>query len=81
MAITVAAVSLTGIGLSSISVVYPELRKAFPGTSPATLSWIANAFTIVSAATLIPAGALADRTGRSHGPIGFASWRIVDRRG
>jgi hypothetical protein len=51
MAITVAAVSLTGIGLSSISVVLQELRLAFPDTSPATLSWIANAFTIVSAAT------------------------------
>jgi EmrB/QacA subfamily drug resistance transporter len=47
-------------------VVFPELRKAFPGTSPATLSWIANAFTIVSAATLIPAGALADRTGKKR---------------
>jgi EmrB/QacA subfamily drug resistance transporter len=66
MAITVAAVSLTGIGLSSISVVFPELRRAFPETSPATLSWIANAFTIVSAATLIPAGALADRTGKKR---------------
>ena len=66
MAITVAAVSLTGIGLSSISVVFPELRKAFPETSPATLSWIANAFTIVSAATLIPAAALADRLGKKR---------------
>jgi MFS family permease len=66
MAITVAAVALTGIGLSSISVVFPELRKAFPGTSPATLSWIANAFTIVSAATLIPAAALADRSGKKR---------------
>lgn len=63
MTITVAAISLTGIGLSSISVVYPELIKAFPEASPATLSWVANAFTIVGAATLIPAGALADRTG------------------
>jgi len=66
MAITVAAVALTGIGLSSISVVFPELRKAFPETSPATLSWIANAFTIVSAATLIPAAALADRIGKKR---------------
>jgi EmrB/QacA subfamily drug resistance transporter len=66
MAITVAAISLTGIGLSSISVVYPELIKAFPEASPATLSWVANAFTIVGAATLIPAGALADRTGKKR---------------
>jgi EmrB/QacA subfamily drug resistance transporter len=47
-------------------VVLQELRLAFPETSPATLSWIANAFTIVSAATLIPAGALADRTGKKR---------------
>ncbi len=66
MAITVAAITLTGIGLSSISVVVPELRRSFPHASPATLSWVANAFTIVSAATLIPAGALADRVGKKR---------------
>ena len=64
--ITVGAVALTGIGLSSTSILFPELRRAFPDSSAGTLSWTANAFTIVSAATLIPAGALADRTGRKR---------------
>lgn len=66
LAVTACAAALTGIGLSSISVLFPELRRAFPGATSVTLSWVANVFTIVGAATLIPAGALADRTGRKR---------------
>ena len=66
LAITAGATVLTGIGLSSISVLFPELRRAFPDASNATLSWVANVFTIVGAATLIPAGAIADRTGKKR---------------
>ena len=58
------AASLTGIGLSIMTVGYPALGDAFPGTSDPTLSWVTNIFTIVGAATLVPAGALADRVGR-----------------
>ena len=58
------AASLTGIGLSIMTVGYPALGEAFPGTSDPTLSWVTNIFTIVGAATLVPAGALADRLGR-----------------
>jgi MFS family permease len=64
--IVIGSAFLTGIGLSSMTVVFPELAKAFPDTSPATLSWVANLFTIVGAATLVPAGALADKTGRKR---------------
>lgn len=60
----VTAASLTGIGLSIMTVGYPALGEAFPGTSDPTLSWVTNIFTIVGAATLVPAGALADRLGR-----------------
>lgn len=62
--LVVSSTVLTGIGLSIMSVTFSEIAAAFPGTSPAQLSWIANLFTIVSAATLIPAGVLADRVGR-----------------
>lgn len=60
----VIAASLTGIGLSIMTVGYPALGEAFPGTSDPTLSWVTNIFTIVGAATLVPAGVLADRLGR-----------------
>ena len=47
-----------------MTVGYPALGDAFPGTSDPTLSWVTNIFTIVGAATLVPAGVLADRLGR-----------------
>jgi EmrB/QacA subfamily drug resistance transporter len=62
--LVVSAAVLTGIGLSIMSVTFGEIAKAFPDASAAQLSWIANLFTIVSAATLVPAGVLADRVGR-----------------
>ena len=47
-----------------MTVGYPALGDAFPGVSDPTLSWVTNIFTIVGAATLVPAGVLADRLGR-----------------
>lgn len=64
LTVLVIAASLTGIGLSIMTVGYPALGEAFPGTSDPTLSWVTNIFTIVGAATLVPAGVLADRLGR-----------------
>jgi EmrB/QacA subfamily drug resistance transporter len=62
--ICVSAAALTGIGLSIMAVTFGEIAKAFPDASAAQLSWITNLFTIVGAATLVPAGVLADRVGR-----------------
>ncbi len=64
LSMVISTAVLTGIGLSIMSVAFPEIRKAFPGASAAQLSWINNLFTIVSAATLVPSGVLADRLGR-----------------
>ena len=64
LAMVISTAVLTGIGLSIMTVAFPEIRKAFPGASAAQLSWINNLFTIVSAATLVPSGVLADRLGR-----------------
>ncbi len=64
VAVLVTSASLTGIGLSIMTVGYPALGEAFPGASDPTLSWITNVFTIVGAATLVPGGVLADRLGR-----------------
>ena len=64
LTVLVIAASLTGVGLSIMTVGYPALGEAFPGTSDPTLSWVTNIFTIVGASTLVPAGVLADRLGR-----------------
>jgi EmrB/QacA subfamily drug resistance transporter len=66
VSIVILSASLTGIGLSIMTVAFPAIAKAFPHASPAKLSWIANLFTIVSAATLVPCGVLADRFGRKR---------------
>ena len=42
----------------------PSIRADFSDVSPSSLSWVLNAYTIVFAALLIPAGRLADRIGR-----------------
>ena len=45
-------------------VAFPSIRADFSGVSASSLSWVLNAYTIVFAALLIPAGRLADRVGR-----------------
>lgn len=45
-------------------VAFPDLRVTFRDASASDLSWVLNAYTIVFAAALIPAGRLADRVGR-----------------
>lgn len=45
-------------------VAFPSIGAHFTSAAPASLSWILNAYTIVFAALLIPAGRLADRIGR-----------------
>jgi MFS family permease len=43
---------------------FDALRRSFEDTSAAELSWVLNAYTVVYAAMLIPAGGLADAFGR-----------------
>ena len=43
---------------------FDALRRSFEDTSAADLSWVLNAYTVVYAAMLIPAGGLADAFGR-----------------
>jgi EmrB/QacA subfamily drug resistance transporter len=43
---------------------FPAISETFRAAGPSTLSWVLNAYTLVFAAALIPAGRLADRVGR-----------------
>ncbi|MEO5899932.1 MAG: DHA2 family efflux MFS transporter permease subunit [Ilumatobacteraceae bacterium] len=45
-------------------VAFPAISATFASSGPSTLSWVLNAYTLVFAAMLIPAGRLADRVGR-----------------
>ena len=43
---------------------FPAISEAFSSAGASTVSWVLNAYTLVFAAMLIPAGRLADRIGR-----------------
>ena len=58
--LTSAAVFLAALDATAVVAVYPALRAQFSGVSVATLSWTLNAYTIIYAALLVPAGRWAD---------------------
>lgn len=62
-AVASAAVFLVSVDATIAVAVFPALRSAFAQTSPATLSWVLNAYTILYAALLVPAGRLVDLHG------------------
>ena len=64
LASTSLAVFAVFLDTTILFVAFPSISAQFSSASPASLSWILNAYTIVFAALLIPAGRLADRIGR-----------------
>jgi EmrB/QacA subfamily drug resistance transporter len=64
--LTGVAVFLISLDATVVIAAFPALRTAFGDTSPAALSWVLNAYTIVYAALLVPAGQLADAMGRKR---------------
>jgi len=49
-----------------VNIAFPSIRATFPGASLGGLSWVINAYNIVFASLLVPAGRLADRVGRKR---------------
>jgi EmrB/QacA subfamily drug resistance transporter len=47
-----------------VNIAFPALQRAFPGEPTSSVSWVLNAYNIVFAALLLPAGQLADRYSR-----------------
>ena len=47
-------------------VAFQDIGRSFQDASPASLSWVLNAYTITFAAMLVPAGKLADRLGHKR---------------
>lgn len=66
-AIASAAVFLVSVDATIAVAAFPALRASFTETSPATLSWVLNAYTILCAALLVPAGRLPAQKGADAG--------------
>ena len=62
--VVVAAIFMSNLDLFIVNVALPSIGRDFGGSSLAGLSWVLNAYAIVFAALLVPAGRLGDRTGQ-----------------
>jgi EmrB/QacA subfamily drug resistance transporter len=58
------AVFMSSLDLFIVNLAFPYIGREYAGTTLSTLSWVLNAYTIVYAAVLVPAGRWADRIGR-----------------
>ena len=58
------AVFLVSLDTTMLYAAFDALRAGFPAATAADMSWVLNAYTVVYAAMLIPAGGLADTHGR-----------------
>ncbi|HUR77690.1 MAG TPA: DHA2 family efflux MFS transporter permease subunit [Acidimicrobiales bacterium] len=63
LAIASLATLATFLDTTVLYVAFPDITATFSHASAAQLSWVLNAYTIVFAALLIPAGKIADRVG------------------
>src|ERR671939_1364617 len=68
--VTSVAVFMGFLDVTIVNIAFPNIESSFRGTSLAGLSWILNAYNIVFAALLVPAGRLADRLGRRRTFVG-----------
>lgn len=60
------AVFLVSIDSTVLFAAFGALRNGFPHSTSADLSWVLNAYTVVYAALLVPAGRLVDSLGRKR---------------
>jgi EmrB/QacA subfamily drug resistance transporter len=60
------AVFLVSIDTTVLFAAFGALRNGFPQSTAADLSWVLNAYTVVYAALLVPAGRLSDALGRKR---------------
>jgi EmrB/QacA subfamily drug resistance transporter len=63
-AVVTAGIAMVNLDLFIVNVALPSIGRAFGGADLASLSWVLNAYAIVFAALLVPAGRAADLIGR-----------------
>jgi EmrB/QacA subfamily drug resistance transporter len=66
LAVTSVAVFMSFLDATIVNIAFPSIRASFPDASLGDLSWVINAYSIVFASLLVPAGRLADRIGRKR---------------
>jgi len=66
LSITSLGVFMASLDLFIVNIAFPDIAADFGGTSLSDLSWVLNAYAIVFAALLVPAGRVADRIGRKR---------------
>jgi EmrB/QacA subfamily drug resistance transporter len=63
-AVIAVGVFMAQLDLFIVNIAFPAIGHDFPGSSGESLSWVLNAYAIVFAACLVPAGRLGDLLGR-----------------
>jgi EmrB/QacA subfamily drug resistance transporter len=63
-AIVTVGIAMVNLDLFIVNVALPSIGRTFGGADLPSLSWVLNAYAIVFAALLVPAGRAADRIGR-----------------
>src|SRR4051794_26287612 len=75
LAIASAATFVAFLDVTIVNIAFPDLERDFSGASLSLLSWVVTAYGIAFAATLTPAGRLADVLGlRNLFLIGFGTF-------
>ena len=64
LAVLATVAFMAQLDLFVVNIAVPAMGRSFPGASLSGLSWVLNAYAIVFAALLVPAGRLADHFGR-----------------
>src|SRR5580692_4342826 len=63
-AVVTAGIAMVNLDLFIVNVALPSIGRTFGGADLSSLSWVLNAYAIVFAALLVPAGRAADLIGR-----------------
>lgn len=66
LTITSVGLFMASLDLFIVNIAFPDMARDFSGASLPSLSWVLNAYAIVFAALLVPAGRVADRIGRKR---------------
>ena len=78
LAIAGLAAMVTYLDTTILFVAFPGITNSFGDAPMSTLSWVLNAYTIIFAALLVPAGKLADRLGHRRAfLVGSATFTIA----
>jgi EmrB/QacA subfamily drug resistance transporter len=70
-------VFLAFLDTTIVNTSFPDIRRGFAHATPAELSWVLDAYFIVLAALLVPAGGIADRLGRRRVFLGGVALFVV----